>query len=179
MAQSVVSLSMTATHQDCQNLCAMRSCRVMLLVAVLAGGVSLSALGAAEAPASGPAPMARFSHLPRGWHQYRDTPVMRDVLALSWRYRPNSAGWAPSMPRGGIAVDVHFLPGKPHYDRLRLVLPRRPTTLLEGTRDTPEYRIYGRVRGSDLIISVDIRRLHPTQAQLSTARRIVSLIRFS
>lgn len=83
------------------------------------------------------------------------------------------------MPRGGIAVYVHFLPGRPHFRPLRLVFPRKPATLLEGTRDTPEYRIFGRVQGADLIIFVDIRRLHPTRVQLAAARRVVSLIRFS
>jgi len=85
------------------------------------------------------------------------------------------------MPRGGIAISVYF----PHprqrqrYRRLRLVLPRRPETFLEGTRDTPEYRIYGRVRGVDVNILVDIRQLHPTSADLRTAQRVVSSLRFS
>jgi len=83
------------------------------------------------------------------------------------------------MPREGIAVYVHFFPRKPRYRPLRLVLPRRPTTLLEGTLDTPEYRIAGRVRGVDLIIFVDIRSHHPSRAQLSTAGRVLSRIRFS
>jgi hypothetical protein len=119
---------------------------------------------------------AHFDHIPAGWHQYRES--RGDVLALNWRYRPNSRGWAPSMPPGGIAVYVHFLPGRPHYRPLRLVLPRRPVTLLEGTQDIPEYRIYGRVGRSDLMIFVDIRKLHPSHAQLAAARRVISLIRF-
>jgi hypothetical protein len=146
-------------------------------LAIVAVAAAAYAARAHAAPLAGEtAPIARFAHLPVGWHQYPDPP---DALALNWRYRPNNFGWAPSMPRGGIAVYVHFLPGKPHFRPLRLVLPRRPATLLEGTRDTPEYRIYGRVNRSDVIIFVDIRRLHTTHAQLVAARRVVSLVRFS
>jgi hypothetical protein len=122
-------------------------------------------------------PVASFTHLADGWHQYRDGP---DATALNWPYRPNSNGWAPSMPRGGAAVSVWF----PHprqkqrYRPLRLVLPRQPATFLEGTRDTPEFRIYGRVDGVDVNIFVDIRRLHPTVADLRSARRVVSSVRF-
>lgn len=85
------------------------------------------------------------------------------------------------MPRGAIAVTVYFPHprGKQRYGSLRLLLPRRPATLLEGTRDTPEYRIFGRVRGVDANIFVDIRRLHPSRAQLRAAQRVVSSIRFS
>lgn len=152
----------------------------IFLIAALAGAGSFAAFGPAGTRASTSRPVARFARLPSGWHQYRDTSVDQDALALSWRYSPNSAGWAPSMPRGGIAVDVLFRhSGRPHYRPLRLVLPRHPTTLLEGTRDTPEYRIYGRVDGQDLMILVDIRRLHPTKAQLASARLVVSNIRFS
>jgi hypothetical protein len=85
------------------------------------------------------------------------------------------------MPRDGIAVAVYFphVQGKQRYRPLRLVLPRRPSTLLEGTHDTPEYRIFGRVRGVDVNIFVDIRRLHPSRRQLRAAQRVVSSIRFS
>jgi hypothetical protein len=123
-------------------------------------------------------PFASFSHLPPGWHQYRDAT---DATALSWHYRPNSYGWAPSMPRGGIAVSVYFPHPRQrqHYGPLRLVLPRRPATFLEGARDTPEYRIFGRARAVDVNIFVDIRRLHPTRADLRAAQRVVSRIRLS
>jgi hypothetical protein len=123
-------------------------------------------------------PVASFIHVPAGWHQYREAP---DATALSWPYQPNAYGWAPSMPRDGIAVTVYFPHprGKQSYRPLRLALPRRPSALLEGTRDTPEYRIFGRVRGVDANIFVDIRRLHPTRRQLRVARRVVSNIRFS
>jgi hypothetical protein len=124
------------------------------------------------------APVASFVHLPAGWHEYRDTP---DAAALNWRYRPNSYGWAPAMPRGGIAVSVYFPypQGTQRYRPLRLVFPRRPTTLLKGTRDTREYRIFGRVRGFDVNVFVDIRDRHPSRRQLRAAQRVVSNVRFS
>ena len=124
------------------------------------------------------APVASFVRLPSGWHEYRDMP---GTTALSWHYRPSQYGWATSMPRDGIAVTVYFphVGGKQSYRPLRLVLPRRPSTLLEGTHDTPEYRILGRVRGVDVNIFVDIRRLHPSRRQLRAAQRVVSSVRFS
>jgi hypothetical protein len=123
-------------------------------------------------------PAASFVDLPHGWHAYRDA---QDSTALNWRWRPNSNGWAASMPRGGIAVNVYFPhpQQKQHYGPLRLVLPKRPSTLLEGTRDTPEYRIYGRVHGFDVNIFVDIRRVHPSRADLRSARLVAFKIRFS
>jgi proline iminopeptidase len=54
------------------------------------------------------------------------------------------------MPKGGIAVSVFFPHEKPHYPRLRLILPKHPVTVLKGAPDTPEYRIHGRVRGVDV-----------------------------
>jgi len=82
------------------------------------------------------------------------------------------------MPEGGIAVSVFFPTDKPHYPRLRLVLPSKPFTLLEGTTDTPEYRIHGRVRGVDVEIWTDIRQRHPSLRQLRLAQRVISGIRF-
>jgi hypothetical protein len=84
------------------------------------------------------------------------------------------------MPRNGIVVQVIFPTGlTPRYPPLKLVLPRTPATLLEGTSDTPEYRIHGRVRGRNVEVWVDIRRLHPTRAMLRLAQRVLSSIRFS
>jgi hypothetical protein len=134
--------------------------------------------GAASPAATMAAPTARFVQLPAGWHQFREAP---DATALNWRYHPNSNGWAPSMPRGGIAVSVYFPhPGqRQRYRPLRLLMPRHPSGFLEGTRDTLEYRIYGRVRGGDAAIFVDIHRPHPTCADLGLAQRIVARLRFS
>jgi hypothetical protein len=151
--------------------------RVFLAVLVVP---LLTPLGAFGQPQRGriSAPVASFAHLPPGWREYRNLP---GSTALNWDYEADPHGWAASMPRDGIAVSVYFPQpgGKQHYRPLRLVLPRRPATLLEGTRDTPEYRIFGRVRGVDVNIFVDIRRLHPSGRQLRNAQRIVSAIRFS
>ena len=64
------------------------------------------------------------------------------------------------------------------YPPLRLLIPKRPTTTLEGAPDTPEYRIHGRVLGRDVEVWIDIRRPHPTQAELRAAQRVVSQLRF-
>jgi len=82
------------------------------------------------------------------------------------------------MPRGGIVVQVFFPSQAPRYRPLRLLLPRRPATTLEGAPDTPEYRIHGRVRGHDVEVWVDIRQPRPSRAQQRLAQRIVSAIRF-
>jgi hypothetical protein len=82
------------------------------------------------------------------------------------------------MPKNSIAVGVFFPKRVPQYPPLKLVLPMRPATTLEGAPDTPEYRIHGRVRGRNVAIWVDIRRPRPTKAQLRAAQRVVSGIRF-
>lgn len=82
------------------------------------------------------------------------------------------------MPRGGIAVSVIFPTMRGRFGPLKLVLPRTPAVLLEGTTDTPEYRIEGRVHGRNVMVLVDIRRLHPTRAELREAQAAVSAIRF-
>lgn len=82
------------------------------------------------------------------------------------------------MPKGGIIVEVTFPAVRGRLEPLRLVLPKRPTTLLEGTKDTPEYRIAGRTHGTNVLISVDIRDPHPTAGELNSAQRVVSAIRF-
>jgi hypothetical protein len=82
------------------------------------------------------------------------------------------------MPRGGIAVSVTFTSSRSRLEPLRLVLPRTPAVMLEGTTDTPEYRIAGRTHGQDVTIFVDIRSPHPTAAQLGAAQRVVASIRF-
>jgi hypothetical protein len=128
-------------------------------------------------PAIGtPPPVVSFSYLPAGWHAFSGG---NGAYALSWPYRQNRYGWAPSIPKNGIAVNVFFLRSQTaHYPTLSLVLPRAPATTLKGAPDTPEYRIHGRVRGRDLEVWVDIRRPHPTKAQLRIAQRVVSAIRF-
>jgi hypothetical protein len=129
--------------------------------------------------AQAPPPIASFAHLPAGWHQFADSGGGGGVYALSWRYHPDNFGWAPSMPRNGIAVNVFFPDDTPHYPRLRLVMPRAPATTLEGAPDTPEYRIHGQVDGHDVEVWIDIRRPHPTQYQLRIAQRALSALRFT
>ena len=121
-----------------------------------------------------PPPIVSFAGLPAGWHRFGS----EGVYALNWRYRPNSLGWATSMPRNGIAVQVFFPNETPRYPPLKLVMPRFPATTLEGAPDTPEYRIHGRVAGRDVEVWIDIRRRHPTARQLWVARRVVSALRF-
>jgi hypothetical protein len=82
------------------------------------------------------------------------------------------------MPKGGIAVSVTFAGAPGSYNPLRLRLPRRPAVMLEGTTDTPEYRIEGRTHGWNVNISIDIRSSHPTAAQLHEAQRVLTSIRF-
>jgi hypothetical protein len=123
-----------------------------------------------------PTPIVSFAHLPHGWESLGGEG---GAVALSWDYRPNSLGWATRMPRDAIAVSVYFLGGRAHYPPLRLVLPKRPATTLEGAPDTPEYRIHGRVDGRDVEVRIDIRRRSPTPRQLGLAQRVVSSIRFA
>jgi hypothetical protein len=122
-----------------------------------------------------PPPIVSFAQLPAGWRHFA---MDRRAYALSWRYRPSPSGWAPSMPKDGIAVNVFFPTDTPHYPPLTLVLPKAPATTLEGAPDTPEYRIHGRVNGRDVEIWVDIRRPRPTQKLLRLAQRAVSAVRF-
>ena len=138
--------------------------------------VSLHLTGPAGASADARPPLVSFSHLPAGWHAFSEA---NGAYALSWRFRPNRYGWAPTMPKNGIAVNGFFLPRtSPHYPPLKLELPKAPATTLEGAPDTPEYRIHGRVGGRDVEVWIDIRDPHPTNAQLRVAQRVVSAIRF-
>jgi hypothetical protein len=123
-----------------------------------------------------PPPIVSFARLPAGWHQFSEQGG--GAYALSWRYRPQRTGWATAMPRNGIAVQVFFPNATPRYPPLKLVVPRSPTTTLKGAPDTPEYRIHGLVNGRYVEVWVDIRRPHPTQAQLRLAQRAVSAVRF-
>ena len=125
-------------------------------------------------------PQTSFERLPSGWSLPRDE--VNGAVALSWRYRHSSNGWANSMPKNGIAVSVSFPPGLPagvKYRPLKLVLPKKPAATLEGAPDTPQYRIHGRIYGHNVEIWVSIRRPTPTRTQLSEAQRVVSAIRFA
>jgi hypothetical protein len=126
--------------------------------------------------AAQPAPAVSFTHLPAGWCAFAEGDG--GVYATSWRYRQNSFGWAAAMPRGGIVVRV-FLPNVAQRPpALRLVLPARPATTLDGTTDTPEFRLHGQVAGRDAEVWIDIRRARPTRADRRSAQRVLSTIRF-
>ena len=121
-------------------------------------------------------PSAVFAALPAGWRSYQDA----GAVATSWAYAPGKRPGGPAdyMPTGGIIVNVTYPTARTKFKPLRLVLPRRPTTMLEGTKDTLEYRIEGRTHGTNVLIYVDIRNPHPTVPELRIAERVVSAIRF-
>jgi hypothetical protein len=127
--------------------------------------------------ATPPPPIVSFAQLPHGWRAFQGP--QGSAFATSWPYRQDSHGPAGSLPPNGIIVQVFFPPGaKTPYRPLKLVIPKRPAALLEGTTDTPEYRIHGRVRGRNVEVWVDIRNRHPTKAALRLAQRVVTAIRF-
>lgn len=141
------------------------------------GLTAAAALALTGVSAGAPPPAVSFSLLPTGWHAAQ---ASNGAYALSWRYREDRFGWAGSMPKNGIAVEVSFFPKQSsRYPVLRLVLPKTPATTLEGAPDTPQYRIRGRVQGRNVDIWVSIRRHKPTVAQLRAAQRVVSGIRFT
>lgn len=147
----------------------LRGLRASIVVAVVMASLALASIAGGTSE-----PTVVFSSLPAGWST-------NDAYALSWKYRPNSLGWAPSMPRNGIVVTVIF-PGRPkvgYPPSLKLVIPKKPSTTLEGAPDTPEYRIKGSVDGRDVWVFVDIRSAHPTRAQLAAAQRVVTGIHFA
>lgn len=120
--------------------------------------------------------MVSFAHLPPPWHWFRS----EGAVATNWAYRPGvgGGGWADHMPVGGIAVTVFFPNVKTRLAPLKLVLPRKPTVMLEGTTDTPEYRIAGSVNGRAVYVWVDIRSKHPTKAERRAAQHVLRRIRF-
>jgi len=131
----------------------------------------------AQPPIQPPIPQVgvSFAGLPPGWRQFPDTG---SGLATSWPYRPGAGGWALSIPRDGIVVQVFFVRGMPPYASLRLRLPASTQFALEGAPDVPEYRIHGRVLGHNIEVWVDIRRARPTPKQLRLAQQVVSALRF-
>jgi hypothetical protein len=120
-------------------------------------------------------PTVSFAHLPSRWRQYPDN---EGGLAMSWPYRPGPAGWGTSIPHNGIVVQVFFVRDNPLLPRLRLRLPTTTKFTLEGAPDISEYRIFGRVRGQNVEVWVDIRRHTPTARQLRVAQGVVSAVRF-
>ena len=131
---------------------------------------------AREVVAGQPLPAVHVAALPPGWRVYA---TGTGLIATSWRYRPDSLGPATAMPQGGVIVNVFFPPGeKKALAPLRLVLPPRPATLLEGTTDTPEYRIHGRVSGRDVEVWVDVRGGRPSRSKRRLIQHVLSSLRF-
>ena len=131
----------------------------------------------AQPPTRPPIPQIEvsFAVLPPDWRQFPDTD---SGLATSWPYRPGHGGWALSIPRDGIAVQVFFVRDTPPYPTLRLRLPTSTKFALEGAPGVPEYRIHGRVLGHNVEVWVDIRRARQTTRQLRLAQQLVSALRF-
>ena len=126
-----------------------------------------------------PVPVVRFAHLPNGWRSFGGAG---GGYATSWAYRPTSGGWASALPVNGVVVQVYFFPGdqkKPCYRPRPLILPAEAATMLEGTGDTPEYRITSCIRGRRVQVWVDIRNRHPTHVLRRLAQRVVAAIRFN
>ncbi len=145
---------------------------------------------------------AKFTHLPYGWRAFQNDFGLlsrrgADVTsyALSWAYTPGPFGWADSMPRNGIAVNVILIRrsvGSTHMNlcwntphlapkirRLPLRLPKTTNHTQEGQPRIPEYRIFGRLDESyDIDLRVDINNPHPTPALLRRAQGVVRHIRF-
>jgi hypothetical protein len=134
------------------------------------------ALSAREGAGQRRLPAVAFTRLPSGWHRYGG---IGGAYATSWRYRPNSQGWALAMPRNGIVVRVFFVASRRSYPPLRLVMPAKPSTFLEGAPNTAEYRIHGRLAQCNVEVWVDIRRRHPTKSQRHHAQAVVGSIRIS
>jgi hypothetical protein len=140
----------------------------------LVGLVVTAAVASAGPAGAAAAPSVSFSVLPEGWHV---AGTANGAYALSWRQ--GRSGWASSMPRNGIAVEVFFTRQAARYPPLELVLRTRSTTTREGSPDTLRYRVHGRVDRRNVEVRVSIRRPHPTAAQLKVAQRVVRGIRFA
>jgi hypothetical protein len=147
---------------------------------------------------------AKFGRLPPGWRAFQNDfgfltrrGASAGSYALSWSYVPNSLGWAPQMPNGGIAVSVLLLrrsPGRvrinlcrstphlrdsPKIRRLPLQLPNVTSDRLEGAPNVREYRIFGRMDESyNVDLRVDINSVHPTRTVLRRAESVVRHIHF-
>jgi hypothetical protein len=133
---------------------------------------------------------ARFDWLPTGWRHFDDAPVVwtrrgaeSEAYATSWRYVRGPGGPLGHFPRGATYVSVLLLArcNAPRYRvvALPLRLPRTTNASPEGEQDVPEYRIFGRLRGSYAFeVRVDVNRARPTRAQLDVAARVVRGIAF-
>jgi hypothetical protein len=99
------------------------------------------------------------------------------AYATNWRYHSRGeARVVYQIPRGGIVVAVTFSSVMTRFPPLKLVLPKKATTLVRGTSDTHEYRLDGRVHSRNVEILVDIRQRHPTRQQLRFAQQVLSSV---
>jgi hypothetical protein len=173
---------------------------LLVLLAVTAAATTVGRPAAASKPVA--VQGAKFSQLPPGWRAFDAdfTYLTRrgasiNTYALSWRYRPKPSGWAPSMPRNGIAVSVILIRRSidPAVDLCRraphdhgfparslpLKLPKAPSNRLDGAPNVLEYRIFGRLDESyNVDLRVEINSVRPSPAMLRTAQTVVSRIRF-
>ena len=169
--------------------------------------VAIALVGSTGSPASDNRIVvqpAKFTNLPRGWKAFdSDFGFLTSrganaySYALSWRWQPNSFGWATQMPRGAIAVTVSLIrrsPGKtktnlclhvprlsdsPKIRRLPLQLPATTPYRLEGEPGVIEYRVFGRMDDSyDVDLRVDVNSRHPSETQRQSAQNVVSHLRF-
>jgi hypothetical protein len=124
--------------------------------------------------AQAPPPVVAFGRLPPGWHSFGS---VGRAYATSWRYHPRGEGRVLyQMPRGGIVVAVTFSSAMTRFRPLKLVLPKKATTLVRGTSDTHEYRLRGRAHGRNVEILVDIRQWRPTRQQLRLAQQVLNSV---
>jgi hypothetical protein len=179
---------------------------VLVLVLVLVATVTGASVGARAGSAAAQRRVvhgATFPSLPAGWRAFDDDFGLlghdgADVTtyALSWRYQPNSLGWADSMPRGAVAISVQLSrrlgrragvnlcarapvwPGFPAR-HLPLRLPVRTRATLDGSPQIPEYRIEGRLgKAYNVDLRVDVNAPRPAPATLALARRLVAHLGF-
>jgi hypothetical protein len=173
---------------------------VLAIVACIGGSAALA--GSHGTPTI--LPSAKFARLPGGWRAFdREFGLLTrrggdvESYALSWPYRRNSFGWANSMPRNAIAIEVLLLRtsadgsrinlclhtphlgGFPPIRRLPLRLPRTTGDRLEGAPNVPEYRVFGRIDDMyNVDLRVDVNNPRPTPAMLRTAQKVVAAIAF-
>jgi hypothetical protein len=131
---------------------------------------------------------AHFAWLPDGWRQFDDAPVVwtrhgaeSEAYATSWAYVRGPGGPLGHFPRGATYVSVLLLArcNAPRHPGVAppLRLPRTTHATLEGEPRVPEYRIFGRLRGSYAFeVRVDVNRTRPTAAEWRTAARVVRTI---
>src|SRR3954469_4693118 len=177
---------------------------VVLALAATVMGTSVGTRAGTAAPQRHVVHGATFRSLPAEWCAFDNDFGLLDhkgadvtTYALSWRYQPNSLGWADSMPRGAVAISVQLsrrqlarttrvnlcarAPAWPSFParRLPLRLPLRTHATLDGSPQIPEYRIEGRLGTAyNVDVRVDVNAPRPAAATLALARRLVAHLHF-